>query len=352
MSVLRLAFLDVGQGDTTIIYDPVLKEAVIVDCVDYIAVIDFLLSENIRRVRAIILTHPHRDHFSGIAPFIDNCELSGIMWDAWILRWYRGYKKRPDLFQDPDGHSEMEVIGTLRNGKQRMIGVYQNLLYHAKNSNIRNKIVGPYEMKKDVPILSSIDFLYPKERHFPLFEDSNLNNLSLVIRVSDVSKALLTGDIEPAGWEAFRSSCSEQLQNDVLKFPHHGAWQGGKVSQILDDVKPRLVVISVGTANTYYHPNQAVFTEIRGRSEIRLLCTQATAQCSTRIKEVRGDILKIIKDESKIIASASERGNGCPCAGTVIIELSENVKVLSPSLQLHIKHIIQPYMNNHQCSLH
>jgi hypothetical protein len=147
------------------------------------------------------------------------------------------------------------------------------------------------------------------------------------------------------------SSCLEQLTSDVLKFPHHGAWNRGQVSQILDDVKPRFVVISVGTSNTYDHPNQAVFAEISSRPNTRLLCTQATARCSTKITTVRGEILKAMKSENELLASLSERANGCPCAGTVIIELGETVKVLSPSLQLHVEQIIQPRMDKHQCSL-
>jgi hypothetical protein len=314
-------------------------------------VIDFLLSENIKKVRAVILTHLHSDHYSGITQFFDNCELYGITWDTWILKWCPGCEKRPDLLKDSDGHSEMSDAIWQKNGRQRRISIFENLLRCAKTARINSKIKDPGEVAKDVPILASMNFLYPQGRHVPLFASSNLNNLSLVIQISCGAKALLAGDIEPDGWQALRSSCLEQLTSDVLKFPHHGAWNGGEVSQILDDVKPSLVVISVGTYNTYDHPNQNVFVEISHRPEIRLLCTQATSQCCTKIETLRSEVLQVIKSESEFLALLSERGNGCPCAGTVIIELGEPAKVIRPSLQMHVKQIIQPHMDTHKCSL-
>ncbi|MGH7492167.1 MAG: ComEC/Rec2 family competence protein [bacterium] len=350
MSALRLAFLDVGQGDTTIIYDPILKEAVVVDCVDFISVIDFLLSENIKRVRAVILTHLHSDHYSGIMPFFDNCERYGITWDTWILKWCKGCEKRIDLLEDSDGHSEMVDNPRQKIVHERKTSNFQSLLRCIKTSGINDKIKEPSEVAKDVPILVSMSFLYPQGRHVPLFASSNLNNLSLIIRISCESKALLTGDIEPDGWQELRSSCLEHLPSDILKFPHHGAWNGGQVSQILDDVNPGFVVISVGTYNNYNHPNQAVFAEISRRSHIRLLCTQATPQCNSRIETARNEVLKTMKGENEFRASLSEHSHNCPCAGTVIIELGETAKVLSPSPQLHVEQIIKTYMDSHKCS--
>jgi len=53
--VVRLAFIDVGQGDTIVITVPKTHEAVIVDCVDADAVISYLETYRIRYIRGIII---------------------------------------------------------------------------------------------------------------------------------------------------------------------------------------------------------------------------------------------------------------------------------------------------------
>ena len=60
--LVRVAFLDVGQGDTIVIPLPVEREAVVVDCIDAGAVVDYLKHEGISVVRALIVTHLHSDH--------------------------------------------------------------------------------------------------------------------------------------------------------------------------------------------------------------------------------------------------------------------------------------------------
>jgi len=55
MPVIKVAFLDVGQGDTTIITCPETHEAIVVDCVDDLAVIEYLEREQIRNLRGVII---------------------------------------------------------------------------------------------------------------------------------------------------------------------------------------------------------------------------------------------------------------------------------------------------------
>ena len=74
--VVRIAFLDVGQGDTSIITIPDTGEAVIVDCIDANAVMDYLKNSNVQYLRGIIATHLHRDHFSGIAAVLSSASIT------------------------------------------------------------------------------------------------------------------------------------------------------------------------------------------------------------------------------------------------------------------------------------
>ena len=345
MSALQLAFLNVGQGDTTIIYDPDSSEAVVVDCVNPIPVFEFLEANGINRLRALILTHAHADHYLGVADLLDNCERRGIHWDIFIFRW-EDSRKIPSLLTDRDGHSEMV-------GKKRLIDHYRTLTEWARRPEVKRRHIQHTNLPRDARILRALDFLHPEHQDWQeLFDTGNLNNLSIVIRVSDGASALLTGDIEPEGWKFLCDNHPGSLPNAVLKFPHHGVWRNGDVSELLTKVSPQFVIVSVGTANTYGHPSTEVFAEVGKYRDIRLLCTQATPQCCKGIGDVRDKILKTLERGSSIAASPSNRiGSGCPCAGTVIVELGESAKVISPSLEMHVSQIIVPYMNSYRCNI-
>ncbi len=65
---------------------------------------------------------------------------------------------------------------------------------------------------------------------------------------------LLTGDAE-GGEEAWvRAHADTLLRADVLNVGHHGS-RTSTTPALLDAVRPRLAVISVGRVNTYGHPS-------------------------------------------------------------------------------------------------
>lgn len=53
--------------------------------------------------------------------------------------------------------------------------------------------------------------------------------------------------------------------------------------------------------------------------------------------------------KSGYLMIASRRG--CPCAGTVIIELGDDLRVLPPEVNFHREHIIRPYFRGHKCNI-
>lgn len=123
--------------------------------------------------------------------------------------------------------------------------------------------------------------VHPYASDFIGLESQGLNDTSVVLRViGPGSSALLTGDLEPAGWQQLRKNHPD-LRSDILKFPHHGgAWQAVDADDLLNTLQPSAVVISVGTeGGKYKHPHKDVFAALSTRPHIRVLCTQATSQC-------------------------------------------------------------------------
>jgi hypothetical protein len=111
------------------------------------------------------------------------------------------------------------------------------------------------------------------------------------------------------------------------------------------------VVISVGSSGyeKYVHPNPDVFEVFKKHPNIRLLCTQATNQCRddvmTQSKSVRAFLTEQAHKNGKTLIGSKR---GCPCAGTIVVELGENARVIQPDPSLHQK-IITSHFHNHQC---
>ena len=145
---------------------------------------------------------------------------------------------------------------------------------------------------------------------------------------------------------------------DVLKFPHHGAWkeQNGAAAdalRFLEDTGAKTVVISVGTKQrNYNHPDTHVFGAIRARN-LMLLCTQATKQCGgPGVMGVRSQVVRELRAQASgsggpaLLCSA-----GCPCAGTVVVDLGEHVECIRPDVLRHRDRIIRAIFEKHQCAV-
>jgi beta-lactamase superfamily II metal-dependent hydrolase len=348
MGNLQVAFLNVGQGDTIVVYDLENHEAVVIDCVNFLSVLDFLKSNHINRLRALVITHPHADHCSGATTLLENCERQGISWEACVFRWdFPYYRQNLQMFlSDRDYHSEFNLLPKARKS------VYENLLVWANNPINKKKHIEPHSLPRDSHLTNALTFYHPEHYDVDvLFKTGSLNNLSYVIQIKDGVSVLLTGDIEPAGWQYFASNHPNEVANSILKFPHHGVWKGGKVSSLLEAVNPEYIVISVGSYNSYGHPSQEVLSEISKRDKIRVLCTQATLLCSSDINQSRESVLDAIEKNGGGANQNFKQSNGCPCSGTVIIELGVTPKVIWPTQHFHVTQIIQPFMKTHQCKV-
>lgn len=338
--VVRIAFLDVGQGDTSIITIPDTREAVIVDCIDANGVIDYLKTSDVQYLRGIIATHLHLDHFSGIAAVLENIEqILGLNCEHLLYQPPRvDAKFAKKLATDEDNHSNGEDNKVAQRAREDAL---RSLRKWASNNldKYNDLAVQPNVV---MPLQGTIELLHPKLVDISELTLSGLNNTSGVIKVNGhACSALLMGDLQSVGWGYLKKN-STNLQSSVLKFPHHGAWKETEIADLLDFIDPAVVVISVGTQGSRYgHPNPHVLKAIANRTNTRLMCTQATARCETQIDAKRSTII----EEYKLWATKSnnyfaEERSGCPCAGTVIVELGNEAVVLQPSNEFHGNNII------------
>jgi beta-lactamase superfamily II metal-dependent hydrolase len=355
--IVKIAFFDVGQADTMVISLPETHEAIVVDCVDANAVLDYLAQEQIRFLRGIIITHLHADHYREVTSLIANYHQVPGMQECDVAVFNKPFNKKllATLTRDADGHSTTYEL-TPEGASRSRISAYSDLIdWHRRNKlRFASLKVEHRPLPFKGRIATTIHLIHPYAADFEVLEAKGLNDTSIVLRVNGAgTSALLTGDLEPFGWRQLADN-HQGLSSDLLKFPHHGgAWNCPDTDALLSRTEPSVVVISVGTGdlegNKYGHPSEDVFAML-SRRRVQLLCTQATNQCGNSALNKRSAIVAQYK------AHGAQNGyepiisrSGCLCAGTIVVELGDKVRILQPELEFHRKVIVVPHFQNHKC---
>lgn len=220
--ILKVMYLDVGQGDAILIESK--GEAMLVDAGETDqgdTVAEDIAREHITELKYIIGTHPHSDHIGGIARVIQT------------------YKTDEIFLSDYKYSSE----------------TYDNLL----------RLITKQSIKKTVPAAgdtyklgdASFTFVTPLNKDY----GDNANNYSLGIRLTNGKNSFLfAGDLEETAEKDLIAS-GRKIEADVLKVSHHGSLTSS-CPQFLKAVDPTYAVISVGKGNTYGHPSNATLAAL------------------------------------------------------------------------------------------
>jgi len=204
---LQIDVLDVGQGDA-ILLRPRSAPAVLVDGgPPGDELVAQLHGERVSRLGAAIVTHDQSDHAAGIAEALGRLPISRLV--------YGRLDRRFLAIARADGALPEQVAAgtTLRSGS-----LHLEVLWPP-----------PTLLAEDPP-------------------DTDPNALALVIRARwHRFTMLLTADAEA------ESTPLDPGPIDVLKVAHHGSDDAG-LGPLLDRIRPRLAVISVGAHNPYGHP--------------------------------------------------------------------------------------------------
>ena len=213
---VSIYFLDVGQGDSSIIITPDDKVVMIDSGPDEKLILGHLKNLNISHIDLLIATHAHADHISGMDKIIA--------------------KYKPKAFIDP--------------GIPHTTAIYQRMITAINKYNINY-----YEgISRKINLGSlSLTILPPA---IPLIKGSELNNNSVVVRLDykDFS-CLFTGDIEKERERQLLTESKSNLNADILKVAHHGS-SSSSSPLFIKSVGPKIAVISCGQGNKYGHPHQ------------------------------------------------------------------------------------------------
>jgi competence protein ComEC len=207
-TTLRVTFLDVGQGTATLVEAPAF--AALVDAGPIDAHVARRLHElGVRRLDALVLSHPQADHVGGAAEVLDRLEVGRVL-DAGLAN---DEQFEQDALAAARRHDVPIVVG--RRGLSLRSGAFEL------------RVLGP--------------------RHVVTGEDPNSAALVIVAEWK-TCRVLL-----PADAEAPVQLPLDPPSVNVLEVAHHGS-ADPSLATLLRRLHPRLAVISVGAGNSYGHP--------------------------------------------------------------------------------------------------
>ncbi len=232
---IRATFLDVGQGDATLLRFPDGSD-MLIDCGKDSRVLTALgraLPSSDKTIEYLIITHPDLDHYGGCIDVLNRFDVKMIA--------YTGYEKEEG-------------------------GAYDIFLEKAEGERAVTRLIQKREMW-DIAS-TTVDFLYPDHDAaldpsipgIPTKDESN--NTSLIMRIAlGTSDMLLTGDMGVDLETHLVKTYGDILDVDVLKVGHHGS-AGSSGEEFLSAVTPDYAVISVGKNNGYGHPTARVLKRL------------------------------------------------------------------------------------------
>jgi len=227
---LKVDFLDVGQGDSAFIQTPE-DHQILIDGgpgSSVLGKISSLMPFWDKTIDLVILTHPESDHMQGLLVLLQNYKADYILWS--------GVKKTA-----PEYDAWMNVLE-----KQEKLGAKIIIANANQEIKIGNVL---------------IDTLYPLESMEGKDMKNTSNDTCVVSKIIFGDNSFLfSGDISSVAEKEIVNS-GENILSDVLKVAHHGS-KYSTSDLFLENVKPKIAVISVGAKNTYGHPTPEVLQRL------------------------------------------------------------------------------------------
>lgn len=222
---VKVAFLDVGQGDAIYIEAPNKKQILIDGGRDQkvLHALSDVMPFADRSIDILLGTHPDADHIGGLYYVLQNYKVSTI--------FEPGAKSESKIYQSFQNEITDQKIPHIvaRRGTDIVLDAKNNVVLH---------------------------ILYPDQN--PIGWDTNDTSIVIMLSYGD-EKVLLTGD-SPIEKELYLvKKDGENLKADILKIGHHGS-RTSSAKKFLEAVDPELAIISAGANNSYGHPHPEVIS--------------------------------------------------------------------------------------------
>ena len=221
---LNVYYLDVSQGDASLIISPRKKEVTMIDTGGlttdenyYTAknIIKFLHSINIKKIDNLIISHGDFDHIGNAFYLVNNIKVGKVIFN-----------------NNEFNELETNLIKILQDKK---------IEFQKENSNLQGKYL-------------TWQFLNTR-----LYDNENDNSLVTYLKYQDYT-FLFMGD-------AYKLTEEDIIKKyklpkiDFLKVGHHGS-KTSSSKEFISKINPKYSIISVGRKNKYGHPNKEVLNNL------------------------------------------------------------------------------------------
>ena len=313
---LELHFINVGQGDSTLVVGPT-GETMLVDTGDFRDdgeyVLDYLDSRGIDRIDYLVSTHADADHIGGNAAVIERFETEGDGVGA---------------VYDPGVTASTATYGRYLDAVEQ----YDVPLYRTQTGD-------------EIPLAGvTVSVLAPPRS---LLADGDRNDNSVVLRLSfGETSVLLPGDAGRVEEPYLVDTHGRALDVTLLKAGHHGS-DSSTSAGLLDATTPRAVVVSSAYDSRYGHPHEEVLGRLAARSiptywtgthgtivatsDGRTVTVATQAAASTRPLDLRADAPVapdtqgpvVVRDAYAATDDEPADADGRTDAGETAVELTE-----------------------------
>ena len=286
---LNVHFIDVGQGDCSLIVTPS-GEAILIDGgkdrppQEAGKTINHYLDKlGIENLHTVVVTHCHEDHYGGLEtvisehPVLNHVYISGYAFamdedEAAADEGLGYYFDFLEFVEEKNGERGLreyayEIVSTLpateatpdeREFIRGVARAYNNILYEGGDDDDGVELIC---------LAPEFDKMLE-----PMHNPKNSN--SIVARLShDEVSFLFSADVEREGMRAHLfgpDNAWKTLKSTVLKVPHHGSYNGSSVA-FLEAVDPFVAVIQCGTyqmGNKWGHPHIDALAILSARAHV------------------------------------------------------------------------------------
>lgn len=219
---LHVHFLDVDQGDATLLITPSGKQ-VLIDGGPNLETLEHLgtyMPFFDRTIEVLVLTHPDTDHLTALPD---------------VLRRYT-------------------VASIVLAGTEKSTAKYLDLLHEVETQHIPVIWSNPLnDIVFDDGV--TLEMIWPDANEVTQIEDANDASVTLRVVYEDY-RILLPGDIETLAEQKILES-GRDVSADILKMPHHGSRTSSSTGFLLA-VHPSLAIASTGQNNQFGHPHPEI----------------------------------------------------------------------------------------------
>ncbi len=263
----KVHFIDVGQGDSSLIEFPDGKKMLIDTGEDSAEnnLLRYLDSVNITTIDYLVLTHTDSDHIGNAEAVLENYDVLTV----YMPTVYSTYDEENGFDTDPDYTTK----------ETKVYSRVTEAVYKEGATVIRTFVGEDEDTPKTQPIVNEeynyrVDFYAP---YSETFSDSNDYSPVIMVRFGDLDGKgenganltvdfMFVGDLEEKGEEEFLEENSSilttgELDCEILKVGHHGSSTSSS-EEFLKVTCPEYAIISCGKDNKYGHPHDETIAKL------------------------------------------------------------------------------------------